>query len=84
MFTGRLAIYNLTHPRPPLDGKPSCSLEDRISKQTWYDNIIRPQKTAASKPKPRRIAYSRPLQNRKDQYLSSLRMYNKEGSETYK
>ena len=35
--------------KPVLDGKSSCSQEDRISKKIWHENITRPELIAEYK-----------------------------------
>jgi len=49
MFLSNPKIIPAALKKPVLDGKSSCSQEDRISKKTWHENITRPELIAAHK-----------------------------------
>ena len=97
MNTNPMMLYYSIHPvlsknpnvipvalkKQVLDGKSSCSQEDRISKKTWHENITRPELIAAHKQSIReqRIRYAKRLIS--TQQSSKQTLFNPEYLSSY-
>ena len=75
--------------KPVLDGKSSCSQEDRISKKTWHENITRPELITAHKKSIRaqRVQYGKRILDKQtlfntDHLLSYLSIYKMKCKQT--